>query len=416
MQFTDKILNDLDNRNNPVSIFLDLSKAFDTLDHDILLTKLEHYGISDIALEWFKSYLSNRYQYVQFDTVASDMYPLTTDVSQGSILGPLLFIIYMNDISTVSCEFETILYADDTTLTSAIGSITSENFSGVNTSKLLSDELTNIYKWLLANRLSLNFDKTKYIVFQSPNSRKININLDIKIDEYTISQVNEFNFLGIHINSTMTWNTHINKIASKISQVVGILNKLKHFLPCDILRTIYNSLVSPHLNFGILTWGFSCNRIFKLQKKAVRIISNSKYNAHTDPIFKRLGLLKVHDIFNKQCLKFYHKICNNNAPEYFEPMFNQNNQFHSYDTRQNSCLHIPFTRTVYAEKCIRYYIPQLLQKTPLSITQKLYTHSPGGFAHYVKLYYINNYSDDCNILNCYICQRTVSSEDEDTYI
>ena len=415
LQFADKILNDLDNHNTPVSIFLDLSKAFDTLDHNILLTKLEHYGITDIALQWFRSYLSNRYQFVQFDSVASDMYPLTTGVPQGSILGPLLFIIYMNDISTVSSEFETILYADDTTLTSAIGSITCESFSEGNTSELLSKELTNIYMWLLANRLSLNFDKTKYIVFQSPHNRKNNITLDIKIDQFTITRVNEFNFLGITINSSMTWNTHINKISTKISQVIGILNKLKHFLPCDILRTIYNSLISPHLNYGILAWGFSCNRIFKLQKKAVRIISNSKYNEHTDPLFKRLGLLKVQDIFNKQCLKLYHKICNNNAPDYFKSMFNLNSQFHSYDTRQNSSLHIPFTRTVFAEKCIRHYIPVLIHRTPLCITQKLSTHSPEGFAHYVKLNYLNNYSDDCHILNCFICQSNDTEERDTLY-
>ena len=164
----------------------------------------------------------------------------------------------MNDIATVSHEFETILYADDTTLTSAIGSITSAHFSASNTSNLLSKELTNIYMWLLANRLSFNFDKTKYMVFQSPNNRKVTVNLDIKIDKYPITQVHECNFLGIQINSTMTWNTHINKIANKISQVVGILNKLKHFLPADILRTIYNSLISPHLNYGIFAWGFSC--------------------------------------------------------------------------------------------------------------------------------------------------------------
>ena len=179
---------------------------------------------------------------------------------------------------------------------------------------------------------------------------------------------------------------------------------MKHFLPTDILRTIYNSLVSPHLNYGVLAWGLSCTRILKLQKKAVRVISNAKYNAHTDPIFRQLGLLKINHVFDKQCLKLYHKICNNEAPAYFESMFSQNNLFHDYNTRQNSSLRIPFTRTVFAEKCIRYYIPQLLIKSPVCITEKINTHSRQGFAHYVKMHFINSYSNNCNIPGCYICQ------------
>ena len=305
----------------------------------------------------------------------------------------------MNDIYTVSDKFSTILYADDTTLTSAFGSITECK----NSSVILSDELGKIYYWLSANRLSLNLDKTKYMVFSNSKHKSTNLDMNIKILNHKIEQITTFNFLGLTINSNMNWDSHIEKISNKISRTVGILNKLKHFLPSSILLTIYNSLITPHLNFGVTAWGFSANKVFKLQKKAIRAVTHSKYNAHTSPLFKTLKILKVEDIFHKQCLVFYFKFCNGLLPEFFQSLYVTNQSIHPYNTRQSNSIHRPKVRTVSASKCIRHYLPILLQEMPNYITEKLYSHSLQGFSNYVKNYFLEKYNSECNIVNCYIC-------------
>ena len=163
LEFTDRVLRHLDNNKLPITIFLDLTKAFDTLDHTILLNKLDYYGIKDTPLLWFKSYLTNRYQYVDYNGIVSSNLPLTTGVSQGSILGPLMFIIYMNDIYKVSNKFHSILYADDTTLESPLctfdTSALNHKYNLDLLSRYINSELNLIYEWLYLNKLSLNIKK-----------------------------------------------------------------------------------------------------------------------------------------------------------------------------------------------------------------------------------------------------------------
>ena len=153
-----------------------------------------------------------------------------------------------------------------------------------NNVKLVNEELFKIHSWLSHNRLSVNVNKTKFILFH--NKRKlVSNNIVLKINDSNIQKTDCFDFLGITINENMNWKPHIDKVSNKISRYIGILNKLKCFMPFNILKTLYNySLILPHLTYGILAWGFSTEPLFKLQKRAIRLISNSKFNSHTEPL------------------------------------------------------------------------------------------------------------------------------------
>ena len=166
--------------------------------------------------------------------------------------------------------------------------------------------------------------------------------------------------------------------------------------------------MSPHIYFCITAWGFNLKRILKLQKKAIRVISLSKYNSHTDPLFKQLSILRVDHIFQCQCLKLYHKITNNKAPSFFMSMFTTNISIHGIATRQALNIYNPITRTIYAEKCVRHYIPQLITAFPDTVTSKLTTHSLQGFSNYMKNYFLLSYKTVCTKQNCYVCQNIES--------
>ena len=407
IELIDRIAQYMDSGKLPLSIFLDLSKAFDTLDHSILLDKLKFYGISNTPLRWFQSYLRSRQQFVEFDGTCSGITFINTGVPQGSILGPLLFLIYMNDIHMASDKFDMILYADDTNLISPLCSFNS-SFSGTkndvkHVSEQINIELTNIQEWLNINKLSLNVRKTKYMIFHHYQRNITNISPTLKINCEPIERVTEFNFLGLTIDEHLSWKPHIQKISNKIARTLGIMCRLKNFLPTDILRILYNSLILPHLHYSVLSWGFKMGRLDKLQKRAVRIISNSRYNSHTDPLFKKFNLLKLKDLFELNVLKLFYKYRHNTLPFYVSNMFSDCTISHSYPLRSTYILNESGSNTPSGDKCIRHYLPTVINNLEPDILNKISTHSLQGFAFYIKRTMINKYQTECDVRNCYVC-------------
>ena len=398
LELTDRILKDIDERNVSLAIFMDLSKAFDTLDHQILLKKLHNYGITGPALKWFSSYLTGRLQYVEIDGISSDVLPLTTGVPQGSILGPLLFLIYMNDIPNATNQFNFILYADDTSLYSTIQI---QETASIN----VNEQLGHVYDWLAVNKLSLNIKKTKYMIFHAMNKNIEGLVTEPVIDNVPIERVTDFNFLGLNLNDHMSWKPHIDAIANKVTKFSGVLNRLKRYLPGYILRTLYCSMVQSRLTYCILAWGFNYQRLIKIQKRFMRIITLSKYNAHTGPIFKSLDLLNMKGLFDLSCLKFVYKFKKLSLPNYFLTFkCIPRSSIHDHDTRYSSLIDAEGTRTVMAGNCIRHHLVTVLNNTPQCIIDKMSTHSLLGFSLYIKRYYLNQLNYECDIRDCYVCR------------
>ena len=405
-EMMDRIHKHLDSGKIPISVFLDLSKAFDTLDHEILRYKLKHYGVSGNSLLWFNSYLKDRVQYVEFDGNKSKQVPVTTGVPQGSVLGPLLFIIYMNDIYCASDKFHAVLFADDSNLLSTLCSFDvtiDPNCDRNLLSSNINAELHKIHTWLAINKLSLNVKKTKFMLFHHRQRNVESLVPYLQINGHELERVREFNFLGLTIDENVTWNAHIQKVSNKVSRILGVMCRLKNYIPRHILRILYNSMFMPHLQYSILNWGHKYSRLHKLQKRALRIITNSKYNAHTEPLFKNLNVLKLPDIYKSSVLKFYFKYENNTIPDFFKQTNFICTAVHTYATRGAETIRIPGMRTACAQQSLRYLLPKYILSTPHNILQKVHTHSFNGFAWYVKKLTIENYVAECRIPNCYIC-------------
>ena len=352
LSFIEKVAHAIDKSSHMVGIFLDFSKAFDTVNHDILLYKLSHYGVRGKALEWFRNYLSNRQQYVFVNNHSSELRNISCGVPQGSILGPLLFILYINDFSRSSDVLSFVLFADDTNLF----------FSHDNPHTLaetINVELVKVLKWIRANKLSLNLQKTKYMLF----SKSIHsLPIDIAFEDFVLENVSNIKFLGVTVDNQLSWKFHINNICKVISRNIGIINRLKFHLPLASLLMLYSSLILPYLNYGILTWGNThvtlLDKLLLLQKKALRIIFNMAPRSHTDSLFLDNNILKIKDLYLFQLGQFMYNYNNNTLPAIFDEMFLKNQLVHKYPTRHSGEFHLPLLRTLLAQNTFIYTGPK----------------------------------------------------------
>lgn len=200
----------------------------------------------------------------------------------------------------------------------------------------------------------------------------------------------------------MSWNTHRQKVACKMAKVIGTIKRLKHFLPANILKMIYSSLILPHLTYGIILWGKKLGRINKLQKWAVRTIACAKFNAHTDPLYKRFNLLKVKDIYRLAAVKIFHKYKNNRLPKYFNNIFDNPIPNHSYNTRHRTKRR-SMPNSITASQSPKYTIPSTVDTTLDQITLTFENASIQSISNMVKKDMISEYSDTCVNANCFIC-------------
>ena len=318
-------------------LYLDLKKAFDTVSLNILLDKIAFIGIKGKLYQILKSFLSNRKQRTLVNSCVSEDVNINMGVPQGSILGPLLFILYINDIANISSQANFYLFADDTAI-----AVRAQQLPELKNK--LNSLLSIVTRWFHANRLSLNVAKTYYQIF----SRKQIDGLDVKLNDTVIDRKESVRYLGIIVDENLKWQSHINNISAIISRNLGVMARAKYYISSQHLVLLYNTLILPYLNYCASVWGTNystrIDKLVKLQKRALRIIDKKPYYYHTRDLFIKYKLLRFPDLVKKQQILILLGFLNETLPR---PMLEMFEYHRPANTRIVQHFKMPYARTNY---------------------------------------------------------------------
>ena len=323
-------LKNLDEKLYTCALYIDLSKAFDTVDHVILLKKLHHYGIRGIALDLIKDYLSNRQQYVRVNGENSNKLRIDIGVPQGSVLGPLLFLLYINDLPFASFLL-TKLYADDTCFIFSAPSLHELQL-------VVNREMMKIQTWMFSNKLSINYSKTNYMLMYR---NAVPEPFELFINNNRIERVDCIDYLGIKIDDKLNWKNHIRYIEGKLSSACGAIYRLRDKVNQECLRSFYFAHIYFHLQYAILAWyntmKQNLKKIESTHCKTVRLMTlhgplqNFHFGAHE--MFKNMSLLKTEDIYKLEMAKFMYRMYHKQLPNAFNNYFTRIDSMHTYQLR-----------------------------------------------------------------------------------
>jgi len=348
-------------------VFIDLQKAFDTIDHSILLTKLKYYGIDNKSIAWFNSYLSNRLQQCSANGTLSSPCEVKLGIPQGSNLGPLLFLIYINDLPNCLSVAKPRMFADDTSI-----SMASDNITDIESA--MNTELDNLHQWLNANRLSLNVTKTEFMIMASRQKLTAHgdPNIEIKINNQKIKKVEQTKTLGITIDKNLNWSAHIDDITKRAASAIGALKRNQMYLSTKSAIKIYEALILPHFDYCSQVWDGLCDNLAqqlqKLQNRAARAITKSNYEVRSKDLLEKLNWCTLDIRRKKQKLTLMYKIMNGRAPEYLRELFCK--QTSNYRLRNNrECLKLPKPKTEYIKRSFFYNSAKLWNELPSEIRE-----------------------------------------------
>ena len=367
-QFYENLLHSQDNGRATCAILLDLSKAFDSVNHDILLFKLYRYGIRGQAWLLLRSYLSNRKQFVYNDNVSSNLEDVEVGVPQGSVLGPLLFLLHINDLQN-STKLNVLNFADDTLLYTTLD-------TGKNVDKFINDELNNVDTWLKSNQLKLNLNKTKYMLFQ-PRSKKFKTLQNLKLylhKDVEIERVHQYKYLGLVVDCDLNWKAHVKKLKSKLASAVGLLFRIRRYLNIRSLLLALHTLFISHVQYGILCWG-RCKKttiqpIIRLFDNAIKCVNFSQ-DKNVSNLYNKSKILQINDLFKLELAKFMYKYNSNTLPNYFRPLFTPINTVHRYQTRaSNSNYFVPQKKSSFGMCSLSYLGTKNWHEIPTTIKDK----------------------------------------------
>lgn len=350
------LLKNLDNNDITCTVFLDLAKAFDSVDHEILLKKLEKYGIRGLPLKLLESYLINRKHLTKYDGIESDLKIINIGVPQGSILGPLLFLLFINDLPSIT-NFNVKLFADDTFL-----SIHDKDIKLLQ--KNANIEMKKVSKWFMANKLTLNVSKSKFMIIKRSNT-KSNTDFSLKYNGKRMERCTSYKYLGVHLDEKLNFKNHVKYLCEKLSKMCGLFAKLRHCCELDLLKTVYHALVESHLQYCNTIWGNNektLEPLIKLQDKILRIMCFlPNHTSNMESVYKRLDLLDIKKLNKLTTAKFMYKFKNKKLPKIFDNFFRTTatDQRYSLRNRVNQDFSCEWGRTIYGMKRLQYEGVQL---------------------------------------------------------
>ena len=330
----DNITACLVDRQVAAGIYLDLARAFDTVNTTILLQKLLKYGISGNSLSLLTSYLTGRSHRLKFDDVISGAKGVTCGVPQGSVLGPLLFLVYINDLHLTCPEAQFFLFADDTAIFYSAPSL-------MELQRKITSSFSKITTWMHANRLTLSAPKSYYQLYAC-GGRDSNNNLDILVGNTKLCRAQTVKYLGVLVDENMKFKSHIDKVSAITSRNLGIINRAKHLLNKKLRLTLYNALVLPYFTYCLPIWGANYEStlrpIVTIQKRAVRMIAGLGPMTHCSPLFKELKILKLCDLLKYHTLLIMHDVLFGIAPRVIINKFNMHASVRDTRTPQHFSL------------------------------------------------------------------------------
>ena len=330
VEIVDKMKQAIDNNELTCGLFLDLSKAFDTVNHEILLYKLDHYGIRGPALKLIKNYLTNRKQFVKIGKNKSELRLISCGVPQGSVLGPLLFILYINDLHKACSTGNIRIFADDTNVFFKCKDINEITRIG----SLL---MTQLHQWFKSNKLTLNAEKSNFVVFRSKRKNLTNIPDQLQFENQKIDRKNSVKYLGVTLDEHLTWNEHILDLCNKLKRHFKTFYCIRRYLNKEQVKSIYYALIYSRIKYGITVYGSASKnliaKIQTLQNKLMKVLLGKKYRYSTDSLHNELEILKVPDIAKVNTLAFIHNYFHDKLPKLFKNYFTVFNEIHAINTR-----------------------------------------------------------------------------------
>jgi len=334
MDVTDYILNNMKNGLITGAIFLDLKRAFDTVDHNILLSKRFKLGIKGIEHKWFTNYLTSRCQSVSINGILSESLKINIGVPQGSILGPLLFILYINDLpNIIDKNCKVVLYADDTALFYA-----SNDPDKIQT--VLNDQMNKVGNWLKKNKLTLNVKKTNLMLIGTSQRLTKYKNVQTYVNGEELCRVSNCKYLGVWIDDNMTWNVNTEKLCNKISKRIGIIRQLRSCLDTNTLNILYKSMIMPVFDYcDVVFCNGSClnlNTLEKLQNRAARAITGYPPWHSATELRNKLGWMKIKSRWLLHKCIFMYKCLNDLVPLYISSKFKYTKDTHLVNTRSSA--------------------------------------------------------------------------------